>query len=545
MPAHTTKSTANPVPKRCDHLPLADANPGKVEALLEVIAFFRAASPDVAADQWRRFFETGRFSKMVPAAEEARSARLTRSKAIIGSQRMQMLRYQLVGQLEGFLENRANEFRAIVLQSTLDDGVRHQLLVVNRLHAWFLRDAVTMKSGPAKEQIIADDVRRLARSIMRHVLGRHRRPRFHRLNPWIDQRQACLGKAAIAAHGDLWLGITSMRPALDRHGRPKQTQAKVQVPLASYGHHNTRLAMGGVRARTVQLVERAASRHTVKAGRATHHLADGRPGELVVGLVTDMGEAFEANRAAYRPACEEIALDFGLITMFATGEGDLLGRAWFEGLKKHDVRIDGLARRLQRQGIKPSRSKRYRQRTAALRGYVRTEVGRVLNRLVAVRRPAHIVVERLDFRTPGLSRRLNCILTCSGRAAIREKLRDIEERFGVTFAEVNPAYSSQTCSACGFVSKTNRRSQSKFECRSCGHAIHADVNAARNLEGGRSAFDRSARLTKRDSLRLTVHRHLERDKTRGRVTSAAVRRSPYYRELLAAAETPLARVMPP
>ena len=128
---------------------------------------------------------------------------------------------------------------------------------------------------------------------------------------------------------------------------------------------------------------------------------------------------------------------------------------------------------------------------------------------------------------------------------IREKLRDFEERYGISFAEVNPAYSSQTCSACGHVAKANRKSQSEFSCRACGHEINADVNAARNLESGRSAFDRSARHSKAESLRLTVLRHLERDKTRGRVTSAKVLDSPYYRTVVAALDRPLIRKSPP
>ena len=68
--------------KRCDHLPLCDANPGKIRALREVLRAFRAAAPNVAADQWQRFFETGRFNKMVSAEAEARSARLSRSKGL-------------------------------------------------------------------------------------------------------------------------------------------------------------------------------------------------------------------------------------------------------------------------------------------------------------------------------------------------------------------------------------------------------------------------------------------------------------------------------
>ena len=46
---------------------------------------------------------------------------------------------------------------------------------------------------------------------------------------------------------------------------------------------------------------------------------------------------------------------------------------------------------------------------------------------------------------------------------------------------INPAYTSQACSACGHVSKENRTSQAVFKCVACGHAENADVNAARNI----------------------------------------------------------------
>lgn len=408
--------------------------------------------------------------------------------------------------------------------------------------AWFSREPVIMRSGALKGDVIPEQTRHLARRIMHQVLARHRRPQFGRLNPWIDQRQVKIGPATTARHAPIWVGIRSMRPALDRRGRPKASQAEIQLPLQSYGYFDAR---GGDIAKTIQLIERPASARTVKLGRATHRLADGRPGELVIGIVSDMAAAFAASTAGYQPLRDELALDFGLSTMFATADGDLLGRAWFDQLKKHDTRIDGLARHLQRQGIRPNRSRRYRTRVAAFRGFLASEIGRVLNRLVAMKRPGRIVIEKLDFRAPGLSRRLNRILARSGRKVIREKLVDLRDRFGIEFAEVNPAYSSQTCSACGFVAKTNRKSQSDFSCRACGHEIHADVNAARNLEGGRSAFDREARLTKADSLRLTVHRHLERIKTRDRVIPAKVFGSPYYRDVAPALEDPLIRKQRP
>ncbi len=49
---------------------------------------------------------------------------------------------------------------------------------------------------------------------------------------------------------------------------------------------------------------------------------------------------------------------------------------------------------------------------------------------------------------------------------------------GVAFVEVDPAYTSQTCSAFGWVDQRNRRSQAAFECGQCGFVGHADHNAA-------------------------------------------------------------------
>lgn len=52
---------------------------------------------------------------------------------------------------------------------------------------------------------------------------------------------------------------------------------------------------------------------------------------------------------------------------------------------------------------------------------------------------------------------------------------------GIKVISVNPAYTSQTCSSCGLKSKDNRKSQSLFECNSCGLRANADVNAAKNI----------------------------------------------------------------
>jgi putative transposase len=56
---------------------------------------------------------------------------------------------------------------------------------------------------------------------------------------------------------------------------------------------------------------------------------------------------------------------------------------------------------------------------------------------------------------------------------------------GAMVIEVNPAYTSQTCSRCGVVDANNRKGE-RYACSSCGYVDHADVNAARNLLSRRS-----------------------------------------------------------
>lgn len=144
---------------------------------------------------------------------------------------------------------------------------------------------------------------------------------------------------------------------------------------------------------------------------------------------------------------------------------------------------------LQKRGIKPNRHARYRKYVAAMRGWLESEVGRCLNRLVAVRAPAELVVERLDFRAPGLRRRLNRLLSNMGKGAIEAKLKDLEERFGIVCRKVVAAYSSQADSARGYADRKNRAAQAAFRCLWCGHRQRADVNAARYLIQRRSLGD--------------------------------------------------------
>ncbi|MER3403034.1 MAG: hypothetical protein C4337_06990 [Armatimonadota bacterium] len=55
------------------------------------------------------------------------------------------------------------------------------------------------------------------------------------------------------------------------------------------------------------------------------------------------------------------------------------------------------------------------------------------------------------------------------------------EAKGCNVVGLDPRHTSQMCCRCGYVHRSNRRSQSRFLCRACGFELNADLNAARNI----------------------------------------------------------------
>jgi putative transposase len=392
---------------RCDVLP-SPMNRGKHARVLALLQAWRRVAVLQGREQWRIFFQRG----VLDGRLKSRTG-----YDQVGSAFGPMVRSQVVGVLDSFLSNRQNEFRDLINRSSLEPSLKHQLHFINRWRAWqTLSVPLTMRDGV----LVPDEVRSLARTMFRAVMKRHHRPALHRLNMVVDQRMVTVSPSHTASHFRLWARLSTLE-----RGKP------VNLPLQTYPYFTTR---AGVRALTVQV-----NQHS--------------DGSFGAGVLTDVTDAFAASRAAYQPRCEALALDLGLNTLFAMDQGDLIGRRWRSKLEYYDRRITKLAEYLQRRGLKPNRHARYRKYVAAMRGWLESEVGRCLNKLVAVRAPAELVLERLDFRAPGLSRRFNRLLSNMGRGFIEAKLKDLEERFGITCRKVIAAYSSQADSACGYVDK--------------------------------------------------------------------------------------------
>ena len=69
-------------------------------------------------------------------------------------------------------------------------------------------------------------------------------------------------------------------------------------------------------------------------------------------------------------------------------------------------------------------------------------------------------------------------------------VRRLQDKAPGRVQKINPAFTSQRCSACGRVDRDSRQSQAVFRCTACGFACHADVNAAINIAAGHAVTAR-------------------------------------------------------
>ena len=90
-----------------------------------------------------------------------------------------------------------------------------------------------------------------------------------------------------------------------------------------------------------------------------------------------------------------------------------------------------------------------------------------------------------DLDNPGTNVKaksgLNRSILDQGWGDFRRQLTYKSLWLGGKVVAVPAHYTSQTCSACGYVSKENRINQERFCCLTCNHKENADINAAKNI----------------------------------------------------------------
>lgn len=442
-----------------------DGNAGKVAQVAALLPEFQATCRVMQAWQYQRMLSgEGLWNRANPKPIPSNlSERFKRSCL-----------NQVVAGLRSWEETTKIEISTLIRDSSLAPDMKQTLWRVNAAGTWFQRelklavmvtDPVSGKSEKTDEFFDVDPaLLRLLRLMVRHVRKhRNRLPNLGKSRTMMLDATVAQFEQPKTGTFDYWVRISTLTP-----------HKPVRIPL-----HSNRFAetADGTWAPLTQI--------TVN-----------RNGSIEIKQVKEAPLA-SALRGEDGP---EVGLDFGMVSLFATSAGDLLGHSLYPWLQRIDAQLCELAANLQRQSIKPFTSKRYRAFQARIREHVRNEISRCLNKIIDIHGPNALVVENLDFRHGGLSRRLNRMLARCGRSAIKTKLESLEETQGVATLRTPSYYSSRECSGCGYETKTNRKTRSQFVCGFCGKTCHADINAARVTKSRRS-WPNSDRISKTQALR--------------------------------------------
>ncbi|MDY6957731.1 MAG: transposase [Halobacteriota archaeon] len=99
-----------------------------------------------------------------------------------------------------------------------------------------------------------------------------------------------------------------------------------------------------------------------------------------------------------------------------------------------------------------------------------------------VEKPFDIIVfeDLTGIKKQNKGRRFNKKLGNWSFAQLQQFTEYKSEIIGKKVIYVNPKYTSQTCSKCGYRAKNNRK-RSIFKCKQCGFELNADLNASRNI----------------------------------------------------------------
>lgn len=197
-----------------------------------------------------------------------------------------------------------------------------------------------------------------------------------------------------------------------------------------------------------------------------------------------------------------VGVDRGVAVAAATSDGDMFDREFI---------TSGEAKRLKRLQQKLARSRHIhgRNQKSKRRDAARAQLGNLHTRVKNRRQDFnaqtahtltahHGLVAVEDLKTAAMTRStkgttdapgsnvrqkagLNRAILDKGWGIFLLALHNAARYTGTEIVKVNPAYTSQTCNACGHVARNSRESQADFRCVTCGHQANADVNAAKNI----------------------------------------------------------------
>lgn len=186
-----------------------------------------------------------------------------------------------------------------------------------------------------------------------------------------------------------------------------------------------------------------------------------------------------------------VGIDRGIANTLALSTGEMLSTPATIQLERRKRRAQRVLSRRVRGSIRYRKQRQRVARIAAKISRVRADWRHKASLSIA-RRFGAVAIEALPIanmtRAGTGQRGLNRSILEQGWGAFERTLGYKLEERGGTLVKVNPAFTSQECSACGAIDKASRESQASYACRSCGFTEHADTNAAINILRRGTAF---------------------------------------------------------
>ncbi len=469
------------------------ANKGKIKKIKETLIEYRKTATKIAKHQWIEFFKNHKFNKNLNIKE---------LKSKLSERYKQTCQWQVVSVLESFIENVKTEFERLIYNLTLDTKTKRTLIIINRQNKWLDKNIDKVYWIDGKEIIeyeVNEEEKLLAKKIFKYILKKWRKPKFGNISMHLDQKVAIVEENRDSKLFDKWLKISTL-----------EKRKPVYIPLKNNLYAE---AQEGEFLNFYQV--------NVKEDR------------LIVKLIK------EQRPKEYQAFSEYVAIDLGLNPLIATDKGDLIGRNFIAFLKKLDAKITKRMSYLQKKCIRPRQDKKYRELVKKLQEFLKNEINSYINRLIEVYKPEKIIVEKLDFRSPELSKRMNRLISNFGKRIFKEKLKRLQEFYRIQVIEINPAYTSQTCNQCGYIDKRNRKDTQTFECKACGYKTNAQVNGAKNILARCSCKDIKLHTPKKVVLEILVKQYLERLKGCYSAPLEVLKKNPYFKSFLERLPKPL------
>ena len=199
-------------------------------------------------------------------------------------------------------------------------------------------------------------------------------------------------------------------------------------------------------------------------------------GDFYLCLVVEQPEEPQLTPEGY------LGVDLGVVKLASTSDG-----VTYSGEDTDAVREHYTEKKAELQGVGSKGSKRKLRKIGGREARFKRDLNhRISKQLVAVAKDTKRGVALEDLRgirarttvRRGQRERL-------GKWAFNQLRQFVEYKAkiaGVPVLIVDPRYTSQRCSECGYVGERNRPSQATFRCRACGYESNADLNAAKNIQ---------------------------------------------------------------